>query len=45
MKTLAQEYEVAQGTAERALAVLRSEGLVRSVMGRGAFVVPEDERP
>jgi GntR family transcriptional regulator len=45
VKTLAQEYGVAQGTAERALAVLRSEGLVRSRMGRGHFVVPEDERP
>jgi GntR family transcriptional regulator len=44
VKTLSQEYEVAQGTAERALAVLRSEGLIRSVMGRGAFVVPETER-
>ena len=44
VKTLAQEYEVAQGTAERALAVLRSEGLIRSVIGRGAFVVPEGER-
>ena len=44
VKTLAQEYGVAQGTAERALAVLRSEGLIRSAMGRGHFVVPEDER-
>ena len=34
----------AQGTAERALAVLREEGLIRSRMGRGHFVVPEDER-
>jgi GntR family transcriptional regulator len=38
-KTLAQQYEVANGTAERALAVLRSEGLIRSAMGRGHFVV------
>lgn len=38
VKTLMQEYGVAQGTAERALAVLRDEGLIRSVMGRGHFV-------
>jgi GntR family transcriptional regulator len=38
-KTLAQRYEVAQGTAERALAVLRDEGLIASAMGRGHFVV------
>jgi GntR family transcriptional regulator len=43
-KTLLQEYGVAQGTAERALAVLREEGLIRSRMGRGHFVVPESER-
>jgi len=43
-KTLAQQYQVAQGTAERALAVLRDEGLIRSAMGRGHFVVPPAER-
>ena len=43
-KTLAQTYGVAIGTAERALAVLRDEGLLRSVMGRGHFVVPSGER-
>ena len=42
--TIAQEYEVAKGTAERALAILREEGLIRSVMGRGHFVVPAAER-
>jgi DNA-binding GntR family transcriptional regulator len=42
--TLAQQYEVAKGTAERALAILRDEGLIRSVMGRGHFVVPPAER-
>jgi DNA-binding GntR family transcriptional regulator len=44
VKTLTQDYGVAQGPAERALAVLHSEGLIRSRMGRGHFVVPEDER-
>jgi len=42
--TIAQQYEVAKGTAERALAILREEGLIRSVMGRGHFVVPPAER-
>ena len=39
VKTIAQQYEVAQGTAERALAMLRQEGILRSAMGRGHFVV------
>ena len=39
VKSLVQEFGVAQGTAERALALLRDEGLIRSVMGRGHFVV------
>jgi DNA-binding GntR family transcriptional regulator len=43
-KGLAQRYEVAIGTAERALAILRQEGLIRSAMGRGHFVVPPGER-
>ena len=45
VKTLTQQYGVAQGTAERALAVLREEGLIRSRQGRGHFVVPPDQRP
>ena len=39
VKTLTQRYGIAQGTAEKALAVLREEGLIRSRMGRGHFVV------
>ena len=45
VKTLTEQYDVAQGTAERALAVLREEGLIRSRIGRGHFVVPVAERP
>jgi DNA-binding GntR family transcriptional regulator len=45
VKDLQQQYEVAQGTAERAFALLREEGLVRSGQGRAHFVVPESERP
>jgi GntR family transcriptional regulator len=44
VKTLTQQYGVAQGTAERALRLLRDEGLVRSRIGRGHFVVPPGER-
>lgn len=44
VKTLTQQYGIAQGTAERALTVLREEGLIRSRMGRGHFVVPPGER-
>lgn len=43
-KTLAQAYEVSVGTAERALAVLRGEGLIFSASGRGHFVVPPEQR-
>ena len=45
VKTLTEEYGVAQGTAERAFTLLREEGLIRSTMGRGHFVVPLSERP
>jgi GntR family transcriptional regulator len=44
VKSLQQQYEVAQGTAERAFRILREEGLVTSGQGRGHFVVPPDER-
>ena len=38
IKTLAQQHEVAMGTAERALVLLRDEGTIKVVIGRGAFV-------
>ena len=31
-------------TAERAVQVLRDEGLVRGLAGRGVYVLPEAER-
>ncbi len=43
VKTLAQEYECSQGTAERALGLLREAGLIRSAAGKGHFVVPRRE--
>jgi len=38
VKQLMQTYEVAQGTAEHAIRVLKAEGLVRSVKGKGVYV-------
>ena len=38
IKTLTQQYGVAKGTAEKALGVLRTEGLVVTVPGRGIYV-------
>jgi GntR family transcriptional regulator len=37
-KSIAQQWEVAQGTAEKALTILRNEGLIVSHVGRGHFV-------
>jgi DNA-binding GntR family transcriptional regulator len=45
VRTLQQDYGVAQGTAERALAVLRDEGLFVSVVGLGHFVAGQGEAP
>lgn len=36
---LAETYDVSPATVKRALAILRKEGLIRSVRGRGTFVV------
>ena len=38
VKRLRQEYGVAETTARKAVAVLRDEGLVETVMGWGSFV-------
>lgn len=43
-RALAQQHGVALGTVKRAVDVLRREGLVRNVPGRGAFVVGSAER-
>ena len=39
-QTLAQEYGVARLTARKAVGLLRDEGLVKHVVGRGTFVQP-----
>jgi DNA-binding transcriptional regulator YhcF (GntR family) len=38
-KTLSQQHGIAIGTVMRAFDVLRDEGLIRSVPGRGMFVI------
>jgi GntR family transcriptional regulator len=44
VRTLAQEYGVSHITADKALRVLKDERLIRSVRGKGAYVIPEAER-
>ncbi len=44
-KTLAQEHGIAIGTVTRAVDVLRAEGLVRTVPGRGVWVVEQQVKP
>ena len=39
LKSVEQEYGISHGTTEKAFAVLREEGLIRPVVGRGHFVV------
>lgn len=41
-KYLMAEYDVARGTARRAVEVLRDRGLVFTVPQRGTFVKPKD---
>ena len=41
-KTLAQEHGIAIGTVTKAIDVLREEGLVRTIPGRGVWVVERD---
>jgi GntR family transcriptional regulator len=39
IRTLTQEFGVAQGTAARAMGILKDEGIVTVRVGRGAFTV------
>lgn len=40
---LASEFEIAKGTAQRVLEVLREEGLIYTLVGKGTFVAPRDQ--
>jgi len=43
-RPLSQQHEVAIGTVKKAIEVLRSEGPVRTVIGRGIFVTRQDQQ-
>ena len=43
-QSLVQQYGVARLTARKAVALLREEGLVRHVVGRGTFVQPPKDQ-
>jgi GntR family transcriptional regulator len=43
-RLLSEEYRVSPGTVERAVQALRAEGYLKTVMGRGLFVRPLEER-
>jgi DNA-binding GntR family transcriptional regulator len=44
-KTLMQEYGVASATADKAVRILKDEGLVRTTFGQGHYAIPPQERP
>jgi DNA-binding GntR family transcriptional regulator len=44
VKTLSQEHGVSHITAEKALAVLKDEGLIHSVIGKGTYVKNRQSR-
>jgi Bacterial regulatory proteins, gntR family len=44
-RDLATEYWVAYDTIRRATALLRDRGLIITIVGRGTYVTPEDQRP
>jgi GntR family transcriptional regulator len=43
-RVLSEQYSVSPGTVERAIQALRAEGYLKTVMGRGLFVRPAEER-
>lgn len=45
IRTLQQEYGVSDGTVKHAVQVLRDEGLVRTVTGRGVYVTAVSDSP
>jgi GntR family transcriptional regulator len=43
-RVLSEEFRVSPGTVERAIQALRAEGYLKTVMGRGLYVRPVEER-
>jgi GntR family transcriptional regulator len=43
-RDLATEYGVSYDTIRRATALLRDRGLIITIVGRGTYVTPEDQR-
>lgn len=43
-RTLTQAYGIAGGTVDRAMDLLRAEGLIKTVPGRGIYVTAPEER-
>jgi len=43
-RTLTQRYGIAGGTVDKAMDLLRAEGLVKTVQGRGIYVTALEER-
>lgn len=43
-RTLTQQYAVAGGTVDKAMGLLRSDGLIKTVPGKGLFVTAPEER-
>ncbi|MGI8447097.1 MAG: GntR family transcriptional regulator [Streptosporangiaceae bacterium] len=43
-RILSEEYRVSPGTVERAVQALRAEGYLKTVMGRGLYVRPLEDR-
>ncbi|HWG60889.1 MAG TPA: GntR family transcriptional regulator [Streptosporangiaceae bacterium] len=43
-RTLTQAYGIAGGTVDKAMNLLRTEGLIKTVKGRGIYVTPPEER-
>jgi GntR family transcriptional regulator len=43
-RDMAEQYGVAYETVRRATALLRERGLIVTIIGRGTYVAPEDQR-
>jgi GntR family transcriptional regulator len=43
-RVLVQRYGVSTQTVDKAMAILREEGLIETEIGKGLFVVPPDRR-